>query len=162
MPLNTRFCLYHATKNRSHIRTCTPSSRAGRKFLRRGFRKRSQSHHRYTHIIGTQLTDDFWRFSVPQDLITSGAAISPSYQCYLAALNILDAQMFKLNERVRDWMDPNQPARKGTGGHHLFPVNTKKKCWGFRIPSLLTKPRTFAPTDWSTNIHIAERAPHDY
>ncbi|SMO72740.1 GmrSD restriction endonuclease domain-containing protein [Propioniciclava tarda] len=72
-------------------------------------------------IIGSQLTPDFWTYNVPQQLLTSGPSLSPHYQCYLAALNILDADMFMLNERVRDWMDPSRPAVKGTEGHHLFP-----------------------------------------
>lgn len=112
--------------------------------------------------INTQLTEDYWRFNLPQNLVTSGAALSPHYQCYLAALNILDAKMFMLNERVRDWMDPNQPAAKGTEGHHLFPRKYQEKVLGITDFKRINQVANFAPTDWDTNIHISDRAPKDY
>ncbi|UUA87203.1 GmrSD restriction endonuclease domain-containing protein [Corynebacterium pseudogenitalium] len=112
--------------------------------------------------ISTQLTEDYWRFNLPQNLVTSGAALSPHYQCYLAALNILDAKMFMLNERVRDWMDPNQPAAKGTEGHHLFPRKYLEKVLGITDFKRINQVANFAPTDWATNIHISDRAPKDY
>ncbi len=112
--------------------------------------------------IATQLTEDYWRFNLPQNLVTSGASLSPHYQCYLAALNILDAKMFMLNERVRDWMDPNQPAAKGTEGHHLFPRKYQEKVLGITDFKRINQVANFAPTDWATNIHISDRAPKDY
>lgn len=113
-------------------------------------------------VIATELTEDFWRYNLPQRLITSGSALSPHYQCYLAALNILDAKMFMLNERVRDWMDPNQPAQKGTEGHHLFPRKYQEKVLGTHDFKRINQAANFAPTDWATNIKISDRAPADY
>src|SRR5699024_2691435 len=113
-------------------------------------------------VIATELTEDFWRYNLPQRLITSGSALSPHYQCYLAALNILDAKMFMLNERVRDWMDPTQPAQKGTEGHHLFPRKYQEKVLGTRDFKRINQAANFAPTDWATNIKISDRAPADY
>ncbi|MBB1515000.1 DUF262 domain-containing protein [Tessaracoccus sp. MC1679] len=113
-------------------------------------------------IIGAQLTADFWRYSVPQQLITSGPGLSPHYQCYLAALNILDAPMFMLDSRVRDWMDPSQPAIKGTEGHHLFPRDYQEKVLGITDIKRINQAGNFAPTDWSTNIAISNKAPAEY
>lgn len=113
-------------------------------------------------IIGAQLTPDFWRYSVPQQLITSGPGLSPHYQCYLAALNILDAPMFMLDSRVRDWMDPSQPAIKGTEGHHLFPRDYQEKVLGITDIKRINQAGNFAPTDWSTNIAISNKAPAEY
>ncbi len=113
-------------------------------------------------IIGAQLTPDFWRYSMPQQLITSGPSLSPHYQCYLAALNILDAPMFMLESRVRDWMDPSQPAIKGTEGHHLFPRDYLQKVLGITDIKRINQAANFAPTDWSTNIAISNKAPADY
>lgn len=113
-------------------------------------------------IINTQLTDDFWRYNLPQNLVTSGPSLSPHYQCYLAALNILDARMFMLDERVRTWMDPSQPAQKGTEGHHLFPKKYQQKVLGITDFKRINQAANFAPTDWNTNIKIADRAPSEY
>ncbi len=114
------------------------------------------------HVIATELTEDFWRYNLPQRLITSGSALSPHYQCYLAALNILDAKMFMLNERIRDWMDPTQPAQKGTEGHHLFPRKYQEDVLGTRDFKRINQAANFAPTDWATNIKISDRAPAEY
>jgi hypothetical protein len=113
-------------------------------------------------IISGQLTPDFWRYNMPQQLITSGPALSPHYQCYLAALNILDARMFMLDMRVHEWMDPSLPAVKGVEGHHLFPRDYQTSVLGITDVKRINQAANFAPTDWSTNIRISNRAPSEY
>lgn len=113
-------------------------------------------------IIQSQLTPDFWEYNMPQNLMTSGPALSPYYQCYLAALNILDAKMFMLDARVVDWMDPYQPAAKGTEGHHLFPRSYQEKTLGITDIKRINQAANFAPTDWSTNIAISNQPPSEY
>lgn len=113
-------------------------------------------------IIGSQLTPDFWEYNLPQNLITSGPGLSPHYQCYLAALNVLDAKMFMLDDRVVDWMDPSQPAVKGTEGHHLFPRAYQEKVLGITDIKRINQAANFATTDWNTNIRIADGSPSDY
>ena len=114
-------------------------------------------------IIATELGDDFWQLRMPDVLITSNAALAPAYQAYLAGLNILDADMFMLpNDKVRDWMDPTVPAKKGTEGHHLFPAAYQKQVLGIKDNKRINQAANFAPTDWSTNIWISDRAPSEY
>ncbi|MGO3152875.1 MAG: GmrSD restriction endonuclease domain-containing protein [Galactobacter sp.] len=115
-----------------------------------------------TQIIDSQLTDDYWTFSMPQDLVTSGTSVSPHYQCYLASLNILKAKMFMLEEDVSDWMDPSQPAVKGTEGHHLFPRAYQEKVLGITDFKRINQVANFAPTDWATNIKISDNPPSEY
>ncbi|WP_454728192.1 GmrSD restriction endonuclease domain-containing protein [Cellulosimicrobium protaetiae] len=112
--------------------------------------------------IRTALTDDYWRFNVPQLLVTSSTALSPVYQCYLAALNILDADMFMLGMKVRDWMDPALPAVKGLEGHHLFPRAYQQNVLGATDTKRINQVANFAPTDWDTNIAISDRPPASY
>ncbi len=112
--------------------------------------------------IRTALTDDYWTFNVPQLLITSSTALSPVYQCYLAALNILDAAMFMLRMKVRDWMDPALPALKGLEGHHLFPRAYQHKVLGTTDTKRINQVANFAPTDCDTNIAISDRPPAEY
>lgn len=110
----------------------------------------------------TALTNDFWAFSVPQSLVTSGPSLSPTYQCYLAALNVLDADMFMIPMKVRDWMDPSQPAAKGMEGHHLFPRAYQEKVLNTTDTKRINQAANFAPTDWKTNQIISDRAPAEY
>ncbi|MDR3069177.1 MAG: hypothetical protein LBU50_06720, partial [Cellulomonas sp.] len=114
-------------------------------------------------VLTTTLTDDFWMVSVPEKLVTSGPAMSPVYQCYLAALNTLDAEMFLLaSPKVREWMDPTAPHVKGMEGHHLFPRRYLETALGITDLKRINQAANFAPTDWDTNIEISDREPAEY
>lgn len=114
-----------------------------------------------TSVIETVFSPDYWTIRLPEDFVTSSTSASPAYQAYLAALNVLDADLFALSEKVRDWMDPSANTVKGVEGHHLFPrgylktldiTNTKR----------VNQVANFAPTDWATNNLISDRAPREY
>lgn len=113
-------------------------------------------------VIANELTPDFWTYRVPDALVTSSMALSPAYQCYLAALNILDADMFMLRMSVRDWMDPSLPSVKGVEGHHLFPRKFQENSLGITDLKRINQAANFAPTDWDTNILISDRDPAEY
>ena len=112
--------------------------------------------------IAGALTSDFWAFQVPQALISSAPALSPHYQCYLAALNILDADMFMLRMPVRAWMDPTLPTVRGLEGHHLFPREYQRSALGIRDNKRINQAANFAPTDWDTNGIISDDPPAVY
>lgn len=114
------------------------------------------------NIISAELSDDFWTLRMPDSLVSSSAALSPAYQSYLAALNILDANMFMLNNKVQQWMDPALPATKGTEGHHLNPRKYLENVVGIKDLKKINQVANFAPTDWSTNILISDREPAEY
>lgn len=113
-------------------------------------------------IIAAELSDDFWTLRMPDSLISSASALSPAYQTYLAALNILDADMFMLNNKVQQWMDPSLPVVKGTEGHHLNPRKYLENVVGIKDLKKINQVANFAPTDWSTNILISDRDPEEY
>lgn len=113
-------------------------------------------------IIAAELSEDFWTLRMPDSLISSAAALSPAYQTYLAALNILDADMFMLDNKVQQWMDPSLPATKGTEGHHLNPRKYLENVVGIKDLKKINQVANFAPTDWNTNILISDREPTEY
>lgn len=113
-------------------------------------------------VISAELSDDFWTLRMPDSLVTSSSALSPAYQTYLAALNILDADMFMLRNKVQQWMDPSLPATKGTEGHHLNPRKYLENVVGIKDLKKINQVANFAPTDWSTNILISDREPAEY
>ena len=112
-------------------------------------------------VIATFMTDDFWSIRLPDDFITSSTAASPAYQAYLAALNILDADLFALNGKVRDWMDPSTAAIKDVEGHHLFPRAYLRRLDITEIKRI-NQVANIAPTDWATNNLISDRPPSEY
>ena len=113
-------------------------------------------------IVDSEMTSDFWRFGMPQMLAYSNAALSPAYQCYLAALNILEAKMFMLDMPVSQWMDPTLPTVKGMEGHHLFPRAYLGRELGIDDVKRVNQIANYAPTDWATNILISDRPPAEY
>lgn len=114
------------------------------------------------HTIEITLTNDFWEFNAPQLLVSSSYKLSPVYQCYLAALNLLDADMFMIPMKVRDWMDPSLPSVKGLEGHHLVPRHYQEAVLGTKDTKRINQVANFAPTDWHTNQQISDRAPSEY
>jgi len=112
-------------------------------------------------VIATVITPDFWNIRLPDDFITSSTSASPAYQAYVAALNILDADLFALKEKVRDWMDPSSETVKGVEAHHLFP-RAHLGTLGVTATRQVNQVANFAPTDWSTNNLISDRAPSEY
>lgn len=113
------------------------------------------------HVIGTVLTSDFWTIRLPEDFVTSSTSASPAYQAYLAALNILDADLFALNGKVRDWMDPSAATLKDVEGHHLFPKGYLRDA-NITSTKRVNQVANFAPTDWVTNNFISDRPPKEY
>jgi len=112
--------------------------------------------------IATTLTPDYWTFQAPQSLITSSPSLSPLYQCYLAALNVLDATTFMDETRMREWMDPSLAGTRGVEGHHLFPQNHLRTVLGITDVKRINQAANFAPASWDTNGWITDRAPSDY
>ena len=65
-------------------------------------------------------TNDYWQISLPNRLDTSSIR-SPALFAYLAALNLLDAEVLFSDVRVKDLLDPAVAAPKSMERHHLFP-----------------------------------------
>lgn len=112
--------------------------------------------------IATELTSDFWTYRIPDSLVTSNQALSPSYQCYLAALNNLGAELLMIRMPISQWMNPAMPAIKGMEAHHLFPRKYQEKVLGTTDLKRINQAASFAPTDWDTNIFISARPPAVY
>ncbi len=113
-------------------------------------------------VIATVLPNDYWTITLPDEFVSSSASASPVYQAYLASLNILEAQLFMLDEKVWNWTDPSATSIKGVEGHHIFPKAYLKNILGYTDIKRINQIANFAPTDWATNSIISGRAPSDY
>ena len=112
-------------------------------------------------IIDSQLTEDFWKVTLPLDLSTSSFR-SPSLFAYYAALNIHDAYGLFSKLKVRDLLQEGLKSKKSAlERHHLFP-----KAWLMR--NGVTEKRdynqiaNFALVEWSDNIAIKDKEPKYY
>lgn len=112
-------------------------------------------------IIADRLTNDFWTITLPNNLATS-AAFSPSLLAYVAALNILDADVLLSRTKVRIRLDPAVLLVKGIERHHLFPRNHLKKHLGVKDSKQINQIANMALVEWSDNIAIGDKAPSEY
>lgn len=110
--------------------------------------------------ISTEFTSDFWSIRLPDALETSSKT-SPAYQAYIAALNILDANLFLLDETVRNWMDPNWGSTMKVEEHHLFP-RAHLRSLEITGTRRVNQVANYAPTDSDTNKRISARPPSEY
>ena len=81
------------------------------------------------NAVESELTDDFWKTTLPSRLETSSAS-SPFLHCYNASLNILEAKALFSNIKIWDALDPSTIALKNkVERHHLFFKKISKKKW---------------------------------
>ncbi len=111
--------------------------------------------------MAAQLTDDFWRVTLPSDL-DSAAARSPSLMGYIAALCLLDAKVLFSKLTVSSLLDPTTDAfRNSLERHHLFPKDWLKKN-GYPEIHQTNQIANYALLEWPDNADISAQSPADY
>lgn len=112
-------------------------------------------------LISNQLTDDYWRVSLPEQLDSSGA-YSPYLFGYHAALNLLGATALFSKVRISDLLDPNVSGSKAPiERHHLFP-KAYLRGLGYNGTYRLNQIANYAFVEWADNIEISNAAPSEY
>jgi hypothetical protein len=81
---------------------------------------------------------------------------------YIAALNILDADVLLSTTKVRSRLDPAITLKKGIERHHLFPKGYLKSALGISDTKRTNQIANFALVDWIENIAISDLAPSTY
>lgn len=119
----------------------------------------------FTKVLNAQIDAavpaDWWSITLPDALDTSSAK-SPAWVAYVAALNILDADVLLATSKVKDWINPHRTTVKGIEKHHLFPKAYLKKHLGLRSVRKINQVANFALVEWSDNIAISDHAPTTY
>ncbi|WP_108389261.1 GmrSD restriction endonuclease domain-containing protein [Yoonia sediminilitoris] len=112
-------------------------------------------------VISNQLTDDYWRVTLPEQL-DSSSAYSPYLFGYHAALNLLGATALFSNVRISDLLDPAVSGTKSpVERHHLFPKAYLRSI-GFSGTYRLNQIANYAFVEWADNISISDNSPQDY
>jgi hypothetical protein len=110
--------------------------------------------------VAANFTKDYWEITLPNGLDTSSAR-SPALFSYLAALNLLDAEVLFSDVRVRDLLDPAVAARRSIERHHLFPKKYLSSI-GVSGARQVNAIANMAFLDWSENSAISDSAPSTY
>ena len=111
-------------------------------------------------IVAANFTNDYWEITLPNRLDTS-APRSPALFAYLAALNLLDAEVLFSDISTRLLLDPGAVAPRSIERHHLFP---RKYLGTLGITGVrqVNAIANMAFLDWSENTEISGDAPGDY
>lgn len=104
---------------------------------------------------------DWWSVTLPENLVTSSTT-TPAYVGYLAALNILDAEVLLSTMSIRDWINPNRRTVKGVEKHHLFPKDYLKSVLKITSTKRTNQVANYALVEWSDNIDISNANPTEY
>lgn len=111
--------------------------------------------------IDAAIPADWWRVTLPDNLNTSSAG-APAYVAYIAALNMLDADVLLATSKVKDWINPNRRTVKGIEKHHLFPRDYLKTVLHLTDNKKINQVANFALVEWSDNITISNQPPTVY
>jgi hypothetical protein len=119
----------------------------------------------FVKVLNAQITaavpSDWWSITLPDNLNTSSAG-APAYVAYVAALNILDADVLLATSKVKDWINPARTNVKGIEKHHLFPKDYLKSTLGLTDMKKINQVANFALVEWSDNITISNQPPTVY
>jgi len=111
-------------------------------------------------IVNANFTNDYWEITLPNRLDTSSSR-SPALFAYLAALNLLDAEVLFSDVRIRELLDPGVTAPRSMERHHLFPKNylARQDRTGTRQINAIAN---MAFLDWAENGAISDSGPAEY
>jgi hypothetical protein len=111
-------------------------------------------------LVAANFTGDYWEISLPNRLDTSSPR-SPVLFAYLAALNLLDAEVLFSGIRVKDLLDPGVTAPRSIERHHLFPKNHLARI-GITGTKQVNAIANMAFVDWPQNAKISDSSPIHY
>ncbi|WP_370500599.1 DUF262 domain-containing protein [Mycolicibacterium sp. jd] len=111
-------------------------------------------------IVTANFTNDYWEISLPNRLDTSSPR-SPALFAYLAALNLLDAEVLFSDIKVRHLLDPASIAPRAMERHHLFPKKYLAT-QGITATRQVNAIANMAFLDWAENAAISSSGPAAY
>lgn len=111
--------------------------------------------------IEETFTDDFFAIQLPSDMETS-ASISPSWNAYCAAQNILGTDAMFSSVPLKTLFSPGSGGNKSSvDKHHLFP-RAYLPTIGHTSRQEINQIANFAYIEWPQNIAISDDAPSVY
>ncbi len=112
-------------------------------------------------IIATRFTDDYFEFTLPNELNTA-AAISPSWNGYIASQIVLNTTMLFSNTPISKYFILGSSGTKSAiDKHHIFPKHYLSSI-GFTSDRDRNQLANFTYLDYATNIDISDDSPSEY
>ena len=113
------------------------------------------------NVINTRFTDDYFKYTLPNDL-NSSSATSPAWYGYIAALNILGTPvLFGSTPLAKYYTLGTHGDKNSLDKHHIFPKHYLTEI-GFTDDRDRNQIANFTYLDYQTNIDISDDPPADY
>ena len=113
------------------------------------------------NAIATRFTEDYFNYTLPNEL-NSAAAISPSWNGYIASQIVLNIPMLFSKTPVSKYFFVGSNGTKNSiDKHHIFPKNYLTQI-GYDSDRDRNQIANFTYLDYATNITISDKAPSDY
>lgn len=111
--------------------------------------------------IAEKITPDFWKFTIPYELITSSKR-SPVFNAFIATLIRMNQPVLFSFKKVADLFDPAITTYKNPLElHHLFPrAYLERK--GIKETTMINQVANYAYIEWTHNNGISDDAPEKY
>lgn len=112
-------------------------------------------------VIGTRFTDDYFAYTLPNEL-NSSSAISPAWYGYIAAINVLGTPMlFSTVPLSHYFVMGSSGDKNAVDKHHIFPKHYLEQI-GYSSDRDRNQIANFTYLDYATNIDISDAPPADY
>lgn len=111
--------------------------------------------------IKSQFTDDYFKYNLPNDLVTSSTQ-SPAWYGYVASLNVLGYPMLFSNTPTSKYFIVGASGGKSSIDiHHIFPKNYLSQI-GIEDDRERNQIANYTFLDYFTNIDISDNPPSEY
>jgi len=112
-------------------------------------------------VISNRFTDDYFNYSLPNEL-NSSSATSPAWYGYIAALNVLGTPMlFSTAPLSQYFVLGTSGGRNFVDKHHIFPKHYLEEI-GYDNDRDKNQIANFTYLDYATNIDISDSPPAEY
>lgn len=112
-------------------------------------------------VIATRFTEDYFEYTLPNEL-NSAAAISPSWNGYVASQIVLNTTMLFSNTPISKYFILGTNGTKNAiDKHHIFPKSFLSKI-GIENDRDRNQLANFTYLDYATNIDISDQPPIEY
>lgn len=112
-------------------------------------------------VIANKFTDDYFEYSLPDEL-NSSSATSPAWYGYIAAINVLGTPMlFSTSPLSQYFVLGTSGDKNSVDKHHIFPKHYLEKI-GYSNDRDRNQIANFTYLDYATNIDISDDPPIEY
>lgn len=113
-------------------------------------------------IMRAELTEDFWKITLPQSILVTSGTRNHAYLIYQASMIYMDINVLFSDIKLKDHLNPLiKPLKKQIEIHHIFPRNYLQQA-GIFDDKKINQVANLIPIEYKDNINIRDDPPSQY